>query len=88
MKYYRITAYTCYCGEQTDEYIAVPDNESWEQDKWIDRICDIVNTNASEWWDSDSYDDYDGDYDAYLAECGYDVEEISEAEYLADCGRS
>ena len=81
MKYYLVTAYTPYCGEHTDEYLAIPDNESWEDDKWIDVIMDIVFTNANEWWDDDSSDDYDGDFDAYIGECGYDIQEVSKEEY-------
>lgn len=79
MKYYLITAYTPYCGEHTDEYLAIPDDESWESR--IDVIMDIVYTNASEWWDDESYDDYDGDFDEYLSECGFNIYEVSKEEY-------
>ena len=81
MRYYCVTAYTCYCGETLDEYFAIPDNESIESDKWLEECFQVVSTCASEWWDDDSYDDYDGDFDAYLSECGYDVTEITEEEY-------
>ena len=81
MKYYRVTAYTCYCGEQTDEYIAIPDNESYESDKWLAVIDDIIDTNAFEWWDDQSREEYDDDYDAYRAECGCDITEVTKEEY-------
>ena len=84
MKYYCVITYTCYCGEHTYHYLAIPDNEDIEDDKYQDKIADWVNDNASEWWDEQSEEEYDS-YDDYLAECGYDVEEISEADYLADC---
>ena len=40
-----------------------------------------------EWWDDQSEEEFKGDYESYLADCGYDVEEISEEEYLRDCGK-
>lgn len=87
MKYYMITTYTCYCGEHMYHYMAIPDCDSIEDDKYMDRIYDMVNEDANDWWDEQSAEEFDDDYDAYLAECGYDIEEISEEEYLADCGK-
>ena len=86
MKYYLITTYTCYCGENAYYHLAVPEGEDIEDDKYQDKIADWVNDNASEWWDDQSEEEYDS-YDDYLAECGYDIEEISEADYLADCDK-
>lgn len=86
MKYYLITTYTCYCGEHMYHYMAIPDCDSIEDDKYIDRICDMVNEDAYDWWDGQSEEEFEGDYDAYLAECGYDIEEISEEEYRQDSG--
>ena len=31
-------------------------------------------------------EDFEGDYDDYLGECSYEIEEISEATYLHDIG--
>lgn len=87
MKYYLIQTYTCYCGEHFYHYLAVPAGRSIEEDEYMDRIYGWVADDAAEWWDDQSEEEFDGDYDAYLGECGYDIEEISEAEYLADCGK-
>jgi hypothetical protein len=65
-------------------YMAIPDCDSIEDDKYMDLIYDMVNEDANDWWDEQSAEEFDDDYDAYLAECGYDIEEISEEEYLAD----
>ena len=88
MKYYLITTYTCYCGEQMYHYLAVPEGESIESNKYMDRIYDMVAEDALEWWDDQSEEEFEGDYDTYLGECGYDIEEISEEEYRRDCGKS
>ena len=87
MKYYLITTYTCYCGEHMYHYMAIPDCDSIKDDKYIDQICDMVNEDAYEWWDGQSEEEFDGDYDVYLAECGYDIEEISEEEYRQGSGK-
>lgn len=84
MKYYLITTYTGYCGENFYHYVAIPEGESPEDIKWIDLFYEWVADDAFEWWDDQSEEEYDC-YDDYLADCGYDIKEISEAEYLADC---
>ena len=84
MKYYLIKVYTCYVGEQAYHYLAIPDCDSIEDDRYQDMIADMINDNASEWWDEQSAEEFDDDYDEYLANCGCDIEEISEEEYLAD----
>ena len=81
MKYYRITTYTTYCGEEIDHYMAVPDDESIEDSRHLDRLAELLTEDAMEWWDDYSREDYEDDYEAYLGDCGYDVEEISETEY-------
>ena len=86
MKYYLITTYTCYCGEHFYHYVAIPEGESPSDEKWADLFYGWVADDASEWWDDQSEEEYDS-YDDYLCECGYDVEEISEEEYLRDCGK-
>ena len=86
MKYYLITTYTCYCGEHFYHYVAIPEGESPSDEKWADLFYGWVADDAAEWWDDQSEEEYDS-YDDYLSECGYDVEEISEEEYLADCGK-
>ena len=83
MKYYLITTYTCYCGEHAYYGLAIPEGEDIEDDKYQDKIADWVNDNAHEWWDEQSEEEFDDDYDEYLVNCGYDVKEISEEDYLA-----
>lgn len=87
MKYYLIETYTCYCGERFYHYLAIPEDRRIEEDEYLDIILGWVADDAAEWWDDQSEEEFDGDYDAYLSDCGYDIEEISEAEYLADCGK-
>ena len=87
MKYYLITTYTCYVGEHFYHYVAIPEGESIEDYKWAALFDEWVAEDANDWWDEQSEEEYDS-FDDYLCECGYDIEEISEAEYLADCGRS
>lgn len=87
MKYYLITTYTCYCGEHMYHYMAVPEDRSIEEDEFMEIIFGWVAEDAYEWWDDQSEEEFDS-YDDYLAECGYDVEEVSEEEYLAYCGKS
>ena len=86
MKYYLITTYTCYCGEHMYHYMAVPEDRSIEEDEFMEIIFDWVAEDAYEWWDDQSEEEFDS-YDDYLAECGYDVEEVSEEEYLTYCGK-
>ena len=84
MKYYMITTYTCYCGEDMYHYMAIPEGRSIEEDEFMEIIFGWLAEDAYEWWDDQSAEEFDDDYDAYLGECGYDIEEISEEEYLAD----
>lgn len=85
MKYYLITTYTCYCGEHMYHYMAVPEDRSIEEDEFMEQIYGMVNEDAYDWWDDQSEEEFEGDYDAYLGECGYDIEEVSEKEYLTYC---
>ena len=86
MKYYLIITYTCYCGEHFYHYVAIPEGESITDEKWTDLFYSWVTDDAAEWWDEQSEEEYDS-YDDYISECGYDIEEISEEEYLRDSGK-
>ena len=44
MKYYRVTAYTMYCGEEMTDYIATEDPEGLRQ--FAQNLCE---DNAAEW---------------------------------------
>jgi hypothetical protein len=66
-KYYRITSYTPYCGEERYDYI-VTDSER-ELHYFAQDCCE---SNAYEWYD----EEYVEDEEEYFGECGYKVEEI------------
>ena len=74
MKYFRVTVYTPFCGEQADYFYE--GEEGPELEEFID---ECMVDNASEWYDEDTTG---MDWDDYLEECGVDeVEEISKEEY-------
>ena len=83
MKYYCIITNTCYCGEHFYHYVAIPKGESIFDEKWNNLFYGWVCEDAMEWWDDQSEEEYDS-YGDYLAECGYDIKEISEIEYFAN----
>ena len=77
-KYYCITAFTSFCGEETNHYLAIESNDCLnhydaEIDDWV---CD----NAESYWyyHEDEYECFED----YLAECSWEEYEISEAEYI------
>lgn len=79
MRYYEVESYTPYCGEYRFDYLAVPDDYDFHRvELWADAMCD---ENAEEWWDEDTAESYNHEYDDYRAECGWDLREISEEEY-------
>ena len=64
--------------------MAIPEDHSIKEDEFMKIIFGWVAEDAYEWWDNQSEEELEDNYDAYLGECGYDIEEISEEEYLAD----
>lgn len=82
MKYYRITAYTPYCGEHMTDYIATDDEEELKE-----FVQCIIDDNAAEWepgWADYAEEGYESEeewQEDYYAGCGATVQEISEAEY-------
>ena len=42
----------------------------------------LAEENANEWWDNEAELDFDGDFPTYVAEAYFDIEKISEEEYL------
>ena len=50
----------------------------------MDIIYDWLGDDAYDWWDDETCEEFDGDYDAYLGECGYDIYEITKGEYEYD----
>ena len=83
-KYYCIETYTCYCGEVMYHYIEIPDGHHIED--YYDLVDQYVDEDAYEWWDDDTLEEFDGDYEAYRAECGADVYEIKKlVKWSIDC---
>ena len=78
-KYYKVTTYTPYCGENIDHYLRIEDDEHIEY--YEETIWDWADEDAYEWWDEQAKEDYDNDFGEYHACCGYIIEEVSAAEY-------
>lgn len=75
VKFYHIQTYTCYRGETIDHFFKGTEKE-------MERYAEsCVEDDAMERWDQQSEEDFYDEYDAYLAECGYNVWEVSEEEY-------
>lgn len=75
IKFYHIQTYTCYYGETMDHFF-----KGTERD--MERYAEsCVEDDAMEWWDEQTEEDFDGEYENYIGECGYDVWEITEEEY-------
>lgn len=83
MKYFELTAYTPYCGEELTEYVeAQSEEELYTSGKIDDLIADCV----SSYMDSSDYEDYGFDSeeefsDYYYEGSGVDIREITEEEY-------
>jgi len=85
MKYYRVIAYTPYCGEHMTDYIATDDEQKLQEFKQ-----NLIEDNAAEWepgWADYAEEGYESEeewQEDYYAGCGATVQEISEAEYLEE----
>lgn len=83
MKYYRVTAYTMYCGEETTDYLAT-------DDQWRLRTfaVDLCEENAAEWepcfedFEEQGYDSEEDWQEEYYGSCGTRIEEITKEEYI------
>lgn len=76
MKYYRVTVYTPFCGEEADHYI-----KAESRGKLEDIAADLAYENGLEWCDDQTLEENDMSEDDYYAECGYRIQEIDEDEY-------
>lgn len=80
MRYWRIEAYTPYCGETYTCYEMAEDPKNLNS-----RIGDAIYECACEWQDGDVIeDDFDGDFEEYVASCGADIYEITYDEYFRE----
>ena len=82
-KYYLVTAYTPYCGEEMEAYFSSCDEESLHS--FGDELASDC---AAEWadhridtWEEDGYDSREDAEEDYYAGCGYRVREVPKEEY-------
>lgn len=75
MKYYKITCYTSYCGEENTYYFKTEDPAALA--KFIDECAD-------EWHNEQVEEDYPNIED-YYADCSYIWELITKEEYEEEC---
>lgn len=83
MKYFELTAYTPYCGEELTEYRMAESEDRLVADGIVD---DLIADCVSSYMDSSDYEDYGFDSeeefsDYYYEGSGVDIREISEEEY-------
>ena len=83
MKYFELTAYTPYCGEELTEYHMSESEDKLVADGIVD---DLIADCVSSYMDSSDYEDYGFDSeeefsDYYYEGSGVDIREISEEEY-------
>lgn len=82
-KYYLVTAYTPYVGEEMEAYFSSCDEDS------LRAFGDELTTDcAAEWadhriddWEENGYDSREDAEEDYYANCGYRVREVSKEEY-------
>ena len=82
-KYYLVTAYTPYVGEEMEAYFSSCDEDS------LRAFGDELTTDcAAEWadqridtWEEDGYDSREDAEEDYYAGCGYRVREVPKEEY-------
>ena len=83
MKYFELTAYTPYCGEELTEYRMSESEDKLVADGIVD---DLIADCVSSYMDSSDYEDYGFDSeeefsDYYYEGSGVDIREITEEEY-------
>jgi hypothetical protein len=84
-KYYLITAYTPYVGEEMEAYFSSCDEESMRA--FGDELASDC---AAEWadhriddWEENGYDSREDAEEDYYANCGYRVREVPKEEYAS-----
>lgn len=83
MKYFRITAYTPYCGEELVAVAKAADEHELRSSGFPDEVvCDC----AAEWFNGEDYETYgyesEEEYEEmFYQECGCEIEEITKEEY-------
>ncbi len=84
MKYFELTAYTPYCGEELTEYVkAVSKEELYTSGKVDNLIDDCVSSYMdSSDWESHNFESEEDFIDYYYEDSGVNIREISEDEYV------
>lgn len=80
MKYYRVTVYTPFCGEEADHYIKAESRGKLEE-----IAAELAYENGLEWCDDQVLEEQDMTEAEYFADCGYGYEEITLEEYNNNC---
>ena len=83
MKYFELTAYTPYCGEELTEYKMAESEDQMTKDGILD---DLISDCVSSYMDPSDYEEYgfesEEEWTEYYYEgSGVDVREITEEEY-------
>lgn len=78
MKYFKIYAYTCYCGEDITEYCEAKDLDEAEFHGET-----LMFDNAENWWHRHE-EEYP--WEMWVEDCGYEVEEITKEEFDKNVG--
>lgn len=82
MKYYRVTAYTMYVGEESTDYIATDSEE-----KLCEFAQNLCEDNAAEWepswvdYEEEGFESEEDWQEEYFGSAGVRIEEITEEEY-------
>lgn len=76
MKYYMIDVHTPYCGEDNSILVKLFSESNYEKVRELAWDCCVEN--ATEWYDEDEEEGYFNNFDEYLADCGYNIREVSE----------
>ena len=82
-KYYLLTAYTPYAGEEMDAYISCCEEEDLREfgdELAYECAAEWVETHLEDWW-ADGYDTYEDAREDYYSGCGYRVREVPKEEY-------
>ena len=81
MKFYRVTCYTPFVGEESDFYI-----KSFDETDLRRQVDDCVYENGLEWYDEQTLEENDMSEDDYYANCGVSlIKEITKDEYYKEC---
>lgn len=84
MRYFKIRAYTAYCGEEITEYY-----EAHNWDEAEDYGETLMFDNAENWFHAheDEYGPEDTcPWEMWVEDCGYEVEEITKEEFDENVG--